>query len=362
MMNCMISSYGLPLNMWGEALLTTNTILNRIPPKTSDQSPYEKWHKKPPGYKILKVWGCLANVQVPLPKRIKLGPKTIDCVFIGYANNSATYRFLVIKSGILDTQVNTIIESNDAEWFEHIFPYKDSLNDNKRKVHDLIHVNGSDGASPSGVQDKDLEPNETTPFVQEKELEPRRGKKVKVSEEYKAVILLNSIPDIYKEVKNAIKYGRDTLTPEIVIDSLRSKEMEMKAEKHDKKSGEIHMMRSRTQFRQTSSPDYQSSGESSNNGGKKKGKSWSRSKSRVNAKKCYGCGNTGHFIKDCHKANNKQTGKGRDEVNVMSSSNSDQGEVYVLINSVVETAELNLIAKSRLHAWVLDSGASFHVS
>ncbi|KAL2505550.1 putative gag-pol polyprotein [Abeliophyllum distichum] len=183
----------------------------------------------------------------------------------------------------------------------------------------------------------------------------------KVSEEYKAIILFNSIPEIYKEVKMQLSMIGTLLTPETVIDSLRSKAMEMKAEKHDKKSGEIHMMRGRTQFRQTGSQEYQCSGESSNNGGKKKGKSWSRSKSRVKAKKYYGCGNIGHFIKDCHKAKNKQTDKERDEVNVMSSSNSDQGEVYVLINSVVGTAELDLTAKSCLHECVLDSGASFHV-
>ncbi|RVW91789.1 Retrovirus-related Pol polyprotein from transposon TNT 1-94 [Vitis vinifera] len=39
-------------------------------------------------------------VQVPLPKRIKLEPKTIDCVFIVYASNSSAYRFLVIKSEV----------------------------------------------------------------------------------------------------------------------------------------------------------------------------------------------------------------------------------------------------------------------
>ena len=32
-----------------------------------------------------------------------------------------------------------------------------------------------------------------------------------VSEEYKVVIILNAIHDIFKEVKNTIKYGRDTL-------------------------------------------------------------------------------------------------------------------------------------------------------
>ncbi|XP_022858084.1 uncharacterized protein LOC111379009 [Olea europaea var. sylvestris] len=42
-----------------------------------------------------------------------------------------------------------------------------------------------------------------------------------MSRTYKAIILLNSMPDTYKEVKNTIKYGRDTLTPEIVIEFLR---------------------------------------------------------------------------------------------------------------------------------------------
>lgn len=57
------------------------------------------------------------------------------------------------------------------------------------------------------------------------------------------------MPDSYKEVKNAIKYGRDTLTPEIVVDSLRSKEMKIKAEKEDKRNGELHMMMSRMKFK-----------------------------------------------------------------------------------------------------------------
>lgn len=40
-------------------------------------------------------------------------------------------------------------------------------------------------------------------------------------EQYKFIILLNTIPDAYKDVKKAIKYGRDTLILEIVIDPLR---------------------------------------------------------------------------------------------------------------------------------------------
>ena len=110
----------------GEALLSTNYILNRLPHKKLDKTPYELWKGRSPSYKYLKVWGCLAKVMVPIPKRIKIGPKTIDCIFIGYAINSNAYRFLVHKYDIPDIHVNTIVESRNASFFENIFPSKNA--------------------------------------------------------------------------------------------------------------------------------------------------------------------------------------------------------------------------------------------
>ena len=80
------------------------------------------------------MWGCLAKVMLPEPKRRKLGSRTCDCVFIDYACNSSFYRFLVIKSDILESY--TIIESENAMYLEHVFPLK-----NKEKVlHDSIEI------------------------------------------------------------------------------------------------------------------------------------------------------------------------------------------------------------------------------
>ena len=73
---------------------------------------------------ILKCVGVLAKVEVPVPKKTKIGQKIIDCVLIGYTQNSSAYRFLTYKSEITDINVNTIIESRNAEFFEHVFPYK----------------------------------------------------------------------------------------------------------------------------------------------------------------------------------------------------------------------------------------------
>ena len=115
-------SSGLSQNLWQEAILSANFILNRVPHKKLNQTPYEVWKGWRPTYNYLKVWGCVAKSAAPSPKTTKIGPKTVDCVFIGYANNSSAYRFLVHRSENPDMHVNTIIESRKTSFFEHIFP------------------------------------------------------------------------------------------------------------------------------------------------------------------------------------------------------------------------------------------------
>ena len=62
---------------------------------------------------------------LPEPKKRKIGSKTANCMLIGYAQNSAAYRFLVLKSDVLES--NTIIETKNAEFFEHIYPLKEKV-------------------------------------------------------------------------------------------------------------------------------------------------------------------------------------------------------------------------------------------
>ena len=66
-------------------------------------------------------------MNVPFNKKHKLGPKTVDCVFLGYAINSVGYRFLVVKSGIPDMRVGGIFESRDATFFENEFSMRGNV-------------------------------------------------------------------------------------------------------------------------------------------------------------------------------------------------------------------------------------------
>ncbi|WVZ85747.1 hypothetical protein U9M48_032635 [Paspalum notatum var. saurae] len=112
-------------NGWGEAILTTCHVLNRVPNKNKDKTSYEEWIGRKPSLSYLRIWGCLAKVNVSINKKRKLGPKTVDCIFLGYAHQSIAYRFLVVKSDVPDMYVDTIMESRDATFFENIFSMKD---------------------------------------------------------------------------------------------------------------------------------------------------------------------------------------------------------------------------------------------
>jgi hypothetical protein len=112
--------------MVGAALLTSCHVLNRVPIKNKEKTPYEEWIGRKPSLSYLCIWGCLAKVNVPINKKHKLGPKTMDCAFLEYAHHSIAYRFLVIKSEIHDVHVDTFLESHDVTFFENNFPMKNS--------------------------------------------------------------------------------------------------------------------------------------------------------------------------------------------------------------------------------------------
>jgi hypothetical protein len=96
-------------------------VLNRIPIKNKEITPFKEWENKRLTLSYLRTWGCLAKVNVPITKKRKLGPKTVDCVFLSYALHSVGYRFLIVKSGVPDMHVGTIMESRDTTFLRTFF-------------------------------------------------------------------------------------------------------------------------------------------------------------------------------------------------------------------------------------------------
>ncbi|GKA42443.1 zinc finger, CCHC-type containing protein [Tanacetum coccineum] len=57
-------------------------ILNMVPTKKVDRTPYELWNEKAPKFSYLRVWGYEALVKRDTPE--KLDSRSIKCIFVGY--------------------------------------------------------------------------------------------------------------------------------------------------------------------------------------------------------------------------------------------------------------------------------------
>ena len=107
----MLDTTGMSWKLWGVAVLIDCHTLNRVPMKNKEKTPFEEWENKRLTLSYLRTWGCLAKVNIPIAMKRKLRSKIVDCIFLGYAIHSIGYRFLIIKYGVSDMHVGTILES-----------------------------------------------------------------------------------------------------------------------------------------------------------------------------------------------------------------------------------------------------------
>ncbi|GKC05040.1 retrotransposon protein, putative, ty1-copia subclass [Tanacetum coccineum] len=71
MVRSMINLTTLPLSFWDYALESAVRILNMVPTKKVDKTPYELWFGKVPNLSYLKVWGCEALVKRDTPDKLQ---------------------------------------------------------------------------------------------------------------------------------------------------------------------------------------------------------------------------------------------------------------------------------------------------
>jgi hypothetical protein len=122
LVNAMLDTAGLSKKWWGEAILTACHVLNYVPTKNKEITPFKEWEKKRLTLSYLRTWGYLAKMSVPITKKCKLGPKTVDCIFLGYAIHSVGYRFLIVKSRVPDMHVGTIMDPEMLYFLKIFFP------------------------------------------------------------------------------------------------------------------------------------------------------------------------------------------------------------------------------------------------
>ncbi|GJY69844.1 putative RNA-directed DNA polymerase [Tanacetum coccineum] len=109
MVRSMMNLTTLPLSFWDYALESATRILNMVPTKKVDKTPYELWYGKVPNLSYLKVWGCEALEKRDTPD--KLEQRSVKCIFIGYPKETMGYYFYFPHE-------NKIVVTRYAEFFE----------------------------------------------------------------------------------------------------------------------------------------------------------------------------------------------------------------------------------------------------
>ncbi|KAF7808414.1 Retrovirus-related Pol polyprotein from transposon TNT 1-94 [Senna tora] len=97
----------------GVAERRNRTLMDMVPSKSVENTPYELFTAKKPTMKHLRVWGCKAEVRPYNPQLKKLDPKTISGYFIGYCLGSRGNRFYC------PSHSTRVIESDRAYYFEN---------------------------------------------------------------------------------------------------------------------------------------------------------------------------------------------------------------------------------------------------
>ncbi|GJT22376.1 retrotransposon protein, putative, ty1-copia subclass [Tanacetum coccineum] len=113
MVHSMMSQTTLPKSFWDYALESAARILNMVPTKKVENTPYEVWHGQAPKLSYLKVQGCEVFVKRDtLTKPDKLEPRSIKCIFVGYPKEMMGYSFYYPPE-------NKVFVARNAEFFEN---------------------------------------------------------------------------------------------------------------------------------------------------------------------------------------------------------------------------------------------------
>ncbi|KAG9458196.1 hypothetical protein H6P81_002704 [Aristolochia fimbriata] len=90
----LLLSSSIPRVFWGEAILTSVYIINRLPsPVLHNNTPFASLYSVSPDYLSLRVFGSTCFVLLPERERDKLSARSAMCVFLGYGLQQKGFRY-----------------------------------------------------------------------------------------------------------------------------------------------------------------------------------------------------------------------------------------------------------------------------
>ena len=145
MTRLMMVQANLSISFWGDVLLTTAYILNRVPSQSVSSTPYEQWHGKRPNLEHLCPWGSARYVHNANHKYGKLGRRARKHTFIRYPKGSKGYVMFCKHPDRGKTEV----DSRDVNFIENDFPSISDVNESL-DLYELEELSGVPLSSSEG--------------------------------------------------------------------------------------------------------------------------------------------------------------------------------------------------------------------
>ncbi len=150
----MLHGKKVPLELWGEAVMCATHVLNRTISSTNEVTPFELWKGCKPDVLYFRIFGSPAFTHVPDELRRKLDPKAVECIFVGYCENSKSFRMwnpatrkIIISRDVTfkEKEVNKEISSGEAADYDSFFPLEEDF---KNPTAESVHNRGDMEVTP----------------------------------------------------------------------------------------------------------------------------------------------------------------------------------------------------------------------
>ncbi|KAK1678726.1 hypothetical protein QYE76_039574 [Lolium multiflorum] len=192
MARTMLSEFNSPHNFWGEAISTAVHYSNRLFLRPlHNKTPYELLTGNKPNVMYIRVFGCKCLVKNNKGKLGKFETRTIEGIFVGYAENSHAYRYYNRSTGTIEVSCDVVFLEDNGSQVEQVVPCVAGNNDDPSsaikhmgighirpmEVHsddqgDGIEVSSSPQVEPSSAT-QDVSSTQDEPHPEEQEESPQ---------------------------------------------------------------------------------------------------------------------------------------------------------------------------------------------